>query len=44
MLLRRTLLGWNVPSRILVQEPPASLDARARALVPAIDTAPFLSE
>jgi hypothetical protein len=44
MLLRRTLLGWNVPSRTLVQEPPGSLDARARALVPAIDTAPFLSE
>jgi len=41
VLLRRVLLGWNVSPQALVAEPVASLDARARALVPQVDLAPF---
>jgi hypothetical protein len=42
VLLRRALLGWNLASAPLLAEPVTSLDARARALLPAVDLAPFL--
>lgn len=43
VLLRRVLCGWEAPLDALLREPPASLDQRARALVPHTDIAPFFA-
>lgn len=43
VLMRRTLLGWNLSPQSLVAESPAGLEARARGIVPHIDLAPFSS-
>jgi hypothetical protein len=41
VLLRRVLHGWAAPLDALLAEPAASLDGRARSLVPHADVAPF---
>lgn len=43
VLMRRTLLGWNLSPQALVAESMGALDARARAIVPHVDLAPFSS-
>ncbi len=42
-LLRRALSGWEVHPETLQREPVASVEQRARALVPYVDVAPFFA-